>query len=167
MNATLRTLLVCLSLVFCTGVAAQEQPFVELQGIVTQINGRSEKAIEGVLIQAVSVQGDTVETTTGAGGLYALKMPLGQVYNVHFRHKRLTTKYVELDATGIPAERQAANFELVLDMTLLENANTAQIKVLASTPIAKAFYKSRSNTFEFDYKHSKQVYKLLDGAETQ
>lgn len=111
---------------------------IHLHGVVTeQFSGEALKGIQVRLVKD-SIERETVVTTWN--GKYELYLERGYDYQVYFYRNDMVTKYVHIDARGIPLYPDVPFFEMDLQMTAFAWVDGFDFSAFAE-PVAFAEYK--------------------------
>ncbi len=92
---------------------------------------------------------------------YVITMPLGFVYDVEFSLIGYLGKIIRVDARNIPEKYRASTFELEVNGTLFSEREGFNTKIL-DEPMAKAAFKVKSGSIEFDESYYKERQKIVN-----
>ncbi|MCB0761569.1 MAG: hypothetical protein KDC12_08610 [Flavobacteriales bacterium] len=131
--------------------------YVEL-GNVDQLISNSRTSPERLNEVDITVMcGDEVleEKTNRSSGFYSLVLEPGKVYTLRFSKENYFQKLIQIDATEVPSEDQAASFKLFTDVMLFEETRVEDASSFTLSPMAKCSYNSEKGRLEWDIDHAK------------
>lgn len=114
------------------------------------------KKLENVKITAYQAGAKVDEYTTSGNGKYEFFLELGQEYELSFNRPGWVSKKVYMDSRNIPEEDIGAGFSMNIEMSLFEEVEGLDIKILEQ-PIGKAKYNPNTGAIEFDFEYTQKI----------
>lgn len=140
-------------------LAQNTEKQVQLTGKVTELNLKdsSEKPINDVLIDVWADGIKIASMSSMKGGKYKTTLPYHRKYLIKYSGYQMVGKMVEIDAADFLEEARVLAFAMTIDVALFHNDNFMGLDFLSEVPVAKARYKHKLKTVEWDTKYTSSV----------
>lgn len=112
--------------------------------------------LQNVKITAYQAGNKVDEYTTSGNGKYEFFLELGKEYELAFSRPGWVGKKVYMDSRNIPEEDIGAGFSMNIEMSLFEEVEGLDIKIL-DQPIGKAKYNPNTGAIEFDFEYTQKI----------
>ncbi len=136
---------------------AQDEPFLELSGIVADADNG--KKLDGVNINIIA-DGASESNFYTDGGKYYYQLKFGKNYMVVYSRTGYVTKKLNINTNGVPPEKQNKIKDLEIEMTLFEKIQGMDYSLL-NQPIGKSAYNGKDE-IAWDFAYTSQMNQKIE-----
>lgn len=151
-------LIVTLFFAFSGLKSTAQDGILDVHGTVK--NDETRKNMDAVRVSVTQNGKEYDAYNTAGNGKYGFNLPLGHLYVLTFSTEGFVYKKIEINTKGIPPEDMAGGFKLNMDMTLFENIEGFDLKIM-DKPLGKASFDPIRNSVEFDYDYTARMQKEI------
>lgn len=110
--------------------------------------------LSGVEVKAFANGAETYSTTSGRGGNYTVKLPLGKVYTIKYLKNGYVNKTMRIDVTGVNEEDLPIGGKIMppVDIDLFTDREGVDFSFLNQEPVVTWEYDNRNLVMDWDRK---------------
>jgi hypothetical protein len=139
---------------------------IYLYGITFQLNYDStEIPLSGVVITLRDLYGEATQIVSNDTAYYEFELNFDNKYQIYFEYDGCYTKYIELDTRDVIDPEKERGYVFPTDVGMEKFKSFEAAAVLLRKPIGIAAFDRRSQTMNWDFRHTDKVRNEVDKLE--
>jgi hypothetical protein len=139
---------------------------IYLYGITFELDYDStEIPLPGVVITLRDLYGEAVQVASNDTAYYEFELSFDNKYQIFFEHEGSYTKFIELDTRDVIDPEKERGYVFPTDVGMEKSKSFEAAAVLLQKPIGIAAFDRRSQTMNWDFRHTDRVRNEVDKLE--
>lgn len=139
---------------------------IYLYGITFELDYDStEIPLPGVVITLRDLYGEAIQIVSNDTAYYEFELSFDNKYQIYFEHEGRYTKFIELDTRDVIDPEKERGYVFPTDVGMEKFKSFEAAAVLLRKPIGVAAFDRRSQTMNWDFRHTDKVRNEVDKLE--